>query len=230
MVDEAKSQPGACTVIANNNNRGRLRLVCRVIDFLWIEGNQQDMEPQAVVAGVGVAVEAALAVGYMVVAVLTVRRWRRRQRRERGGAGRAAFSWCGSSVTDVPVNSSSSLTCPDSVHRQSVDFPIMRQRRVPTVQTVQPTAETLQVLFWGEHAGQVPASDTGGASASVHRQRVVFLVENRDSGHRGDSKVAVLGQVVHVFLVFCSTLTRWSMCLLCRGVHGGRGKNPRLST
>ena len=61
------------------------------------------------------------------------------------------------------------------------------------------------MLFWGEHAGQVPAGDRGGASAPVHRQSVVFLVDNRDRhpgancGDRGDSTVAVLGQVVHGF-------------------------------
>ena len=122
MAGEAESQPGACRVTANNNNRSRLRLVCRVMNFLFTcrppsplwgpcntsgpltEENRHDTEPQAVVAGVRVAGEAELAVGYMVVAVLAVRRWRwRRQGRGRGGAGRAAFSWCSSSVVDVPV-------------------------------------------------------------------------------------------------------------------------------
>ena len=53
--------------------------------------------------------------------------------------------------------SSSSLTCPDSLHRQSVDFPVVRQRRVPTVQTVQLTAEILQVLPVLNMLRQVPA-------------------------------------------------------------------------
>ena len=55
----------------------------------------------------------------------------------------------------------------------------------------------------GENAGQVAAGE--GASASVHRQSVVFLVDSRDRQpganceDRGDSTVAVLGQVVHGF-------------------------------
>ena len=66
--------------------------------------------------------------------------------------------------------SSSSLTCPDSVHRQSVDFPVMRQRRVPTVQTVQPTAEFLQVLFWGVEVPQFLFIDRVRSSRCEQRQ------------------------------------------------------------
>ena len=104
-------------------------------------------------AGVGVAYEAALAAGEIVVAVLAVTSgggWAAAgEEAERGeGAGSVflvqSFGYgrpCDPAGTSS--SSSSSLTCPDSVHRQSVDLPVLWQRRVPTVQTVQPTAEIL---------------------------------------------------------------------------------------
>ena len=99
-----------------------------------------------------------------------------------------------------------------------VDFPVVLQLRVPTVQTVQQTVEFLQVPFLGlvltarccASTGAWPyvpvitqrqvlsRCDSGGASASVHRQSGGFVVD-RDRYMR---KTVEIPQVQFLDMVF----------------------------
>ena len=94
------------------------------------------------------------------------------------GAGPAA------AVPAIPVLGRGA---PDSVHRQSANLPVVQQGRVPTMQTVQKTAEIPQVLFLVHVAvnmqRQVPPvlSDSWRCLKSVHRQSLWRLGDGCDA-------------------------------------------------
>ena len=65
-----------------------------------------------------------------------------------------------------------------------LDIPVATQTRVLTVKIVQQNVEIPQVQFLGWLLARLLLSvgvDSGGASASVHRQRACFLVEQRQA-------------------------------------------------